>query len=158
MEKNKVSAPRRKTTPSLYCGSWPSSLCSAQTLCLEVFMSYQNIASDEPAADIIELGPGPSKGLEVCVSAETEASIKGKVRARDRRQTRHGSRQKKPIVVIDQEMHPVKVGSVAASRKHRALTLSSMASYGSIGMYLESASRPRRLLTFQRRKRCQPSP
>jgi hypothetical protein len=64
---------------------------------------------------------------------ETTAPLKGKIRARDRRQTRHGSKQKKPIVVIEQEVRPATNNSVVASREHRALTLSSVPSYGSIG-------------------------
>jgi hypothetical protein len=89
---------------------------------------------------------------------ETTAPLKGKIRARDRRQTRHGSKQKKPIVVIEQEVRPVTKNSVVALREHRALTLSSVPSYDSIGKCLLTAPQPRHLLTSPRRNRCQTSP
>lgn len=69
-----MSTPRRKTTPSLYCDyGLPCYVLLTVFGGSHVFSP--NIASDEPAADITELGPGPSKGLEFCVSAAPVAKI-----------------------------------------------------------------------------------
>jgi len=64
---------------------------------------------------------------------ETTPPLKGRVRAKDRRQTRYRLKQKKPVVVIEQEVRPTE-GTVVESPEQHAFTLSTVPSYGSIGM------------------------